>query len=320
MSGTPGILVYAELLSNIRQISVGCSLPSPAAAGTTQAGISPDGASLTVRHAGEECTARLPARAVPIASLPVPAGGPLSLAWRLPLASPPSAARRVDEAQEAGPWTATGLAPGSGVTCRTCRAPIIPEGALAVWKDLPSENWAEMMEFWHCHKPHHDHGHADDQDHDHAHGHDRDGAKLGNEDLAARGYGANSRISAQPGTGFVDLTSFLFFEQDCTGLTTVSLFLSIGLRAFLFSGCASIIGVYIEGGQTSGNTRTSQWRGHRYSYPRLIHPYSSPRGGRLVVEPWSTQAGQGIDCQMLASRGSATAFHRDFLWTWNSWD
>ncbi|KAF4989583.1 hypothetical protein FGRMN_9045 [Fusarium graminum] len=64
---------------------------------------------------------------------------------------------------------------------------------------LPSENWAEMMEFWHCHKPH-DHEHQDP------------------ESLASKGYGANHAISAQQGTGFVDLTSFLFSEPDCRGL------------------------------------------------------------------------------------------------------
>jgi hypothetical protein len=56
-----------------------------------------------------------------------------------------------------------------------------------------------MMEFWHCHKPH-DHEHQDP------------------ESLASKGYGANHAISAQKGTGFVDLTSFLFSESDCQGL------------------------------------------------------------------------------------------------------
>lgn len=73
------------------------------------------------------------------------------------------------------------------------------KNTIKAWKDLPSENWAEMMEFWHCHKPH---------DHD-----QRDP-----ESLASKGYGANNAISAQPGIGFVDLTSFLFAESDCDGL------------------------------------------------------------------------------------------------------
>jgi hypothetical protein len=73
---------------------------------------------------------------------------------------------------------------------------IVEAGTLQVWKDLPSENWAEMMEFWHCHKPH-----------EHKHGNDDD-------DLTNRGYGASSRIAAQSSVGFVDLTSFLLAESD----------------------------------------------------------------------------------------------------------
>jgi hypothetical protein len=71
-----------------------------------------------------------------------------------------------------------------------------------------------MMEFWHCHKPDHHH-----------HGHDEETGKAGEESLAARGYGASSTISAQPGVGFVDLTTLLFDETDCQNVT-VSLMLA----------------------------------------------------------------------------------------------
>ena len=36
----------------------------------------------------------------------------------------------------------------------------------------------------------------------------------GEEHLANRGYGASSRITAHPGVGFVDLTSFLLAKSD----------------------------------------------------------------------------------------------------------
>ncbi|KAG7138101.1 hypothetical protein HYQ45_004753 [Verticillium longisporum] len=94
----------------------------------------------------------------------------------------------------------------SAIACRQCGEAVVPEDRLDVWKDLPSENWAEMMDFWHCHKPH-DHGqekNGDDDDDD--------------EHLTKRGYGANSSIAAQTRVGFVDLTSFLLAEEDCTGL------------------------------------------------------------------------------------------------------
>ena len=106
---------------------------------------------------------------------------------------------------EAAPWSALVLRPGASVLCRKCKAVIVEQDNLKEWKDLPSENWAEMMEFWHCHKP------------DHAHAH--------NESLASRGYGANSRISAQDGVGFVNLTSFLLSKKDVSASTvSASLF------------------------------------------------------------------------------------------------
>ncbi|CCC06206.1 unnamed protein product [Sordaria macrospora k-hell] len=80
-----------------------------------------------------------------------------------------------------------------------------------------------MMEFWHCHKP-------DDHDHDHdGHHHHQDkangdattgqNAKADDTSLAARGYGASSVISAQQSVGFIDLTTLLFIEQDCSNIT-----------------------------------------------------------------------------------------------------
>lgn len=37
--------------------------------------------------------------------------------------------------------------------CALCRTPLV-SGDTHVFFDLPSELWLEMMEFWHCHKPH----------------------------------------------------------------------------------------------------------------------------------------------------------------------
>ncbi|KAK9794571.1 putative Ubiquitin-conjugating enzyme E2C-binding protein [Seiridium cardinale] len=204
MSGHARILIYAELLSNIRQISVGCSLPS-ACSSSTEANISPDGQRLTIRHEGEELYLQLPGTVTAPPVLPIPKIDSRSLSWRLPLSSGATHNFSTQPESQPVPWSASDLAPGCSVKCRKCENPIISEGTITVWKDLPSENWAEMMEFWHCHKP-------DTHDHDHDHAGDE-------RHLAGRGYGANSRISGQAGTGFVDLTSLLFFEKDCTNLT-----------------------------------------------------------------------------------------------------
>ncbi|KAF0332691.1 hypothetical protein GQ607_000707 [Colletotrichum asianum] len=217
MSSQDTPAIYAELLANIRQLSVAVTLPSPAER-STQGSVSPDGSTLHIAHAGTQTPFSLPGNVVAPRNsvLPAPHPGSRVLSWRLPLSerSAPSARGPVDEPV---PWAATDLLPESAVACRSCAATVVPEGTAKEWKDLPSENWAEMMDFWHCHKPT-----------DHEHGHEP-------EHLAKRGYGANSSIAAQNGVGLVDLTSLLFTEADCSGLVMGSagleedtLFFSLG--------------------------------------------------------------------------------------------
>ncbi|KAK1639204.1 ubiquitin-conjugating enzyme E2-binding protein [Colletotrichum phormii] len=217
---TPNI--YAELLTNIRQLSIAVTLPSPAG-GRTRALIAADGSTLHIHHAGTETYFPLPGRVLaqggaptalptppPSASSP-PASHTLS--WRLPLADSPAAPRTgTSLADDPVPWTARDLLPGSAVACRRCAAVVVPGGKAGEWKDLPSENWAEMMDFWHCHKP------STDHEHEHGGGDGQGQGKEDHEHLTRRGYGANSSIAAQPGVGMVDLTSFLFCEADCVGL------------------------------------------------------------------------------------------------------
>jgi len=189
------IHIYAELLPNIRQVSIGCTLPSSVSA-TTEATIAADGRVLTVIHDGLRQLLRLPGLVVPCSRLPVQRSGSVKLSWRLPLTAPPQSSRVNSAPEESAPWSARDLKQGSAVVCRACGSTVVGPDVLKVWKDLPSQNWAEMMEFWHCHKPH-DHKHSKEEQH-----------------LTHRGYGASSGVAAQPGVGFVDLASFLLAESD----------------------------------------------------------------------------------------------------------
>lgn len=236
---TPNI--YAELLTNIRQLSVAVTLPSPAG-GQTKALIAPDGATLHIHHAGTETSFPLPGRVLAQAgaptALPTPppsaSSAPHTLSWRLPLADS-SAALRSSSADDPVPWTARDLLPGSAIACRRCAAAIVPGGKAGEWKDLPSENWAEMMDFWHCHKP------STDHEDEHEHGVNGEG-KEDHEHLTRRGYGANSSIAAQPGVGMVDLTSFLFCEADCVGLKVSGLSFSRSISVLLLISSTSCWG------------------------------------------------------------------------------
>lgn len=223
MAAAESAIIYAELLSNIRQISVIASLPSPVDA-TTRAELSADSSKIRVYHGTSSQEARLPGQVSAPSVLPIQTkpGAPTSLSWRLPVLS--HAPRLVvhQGTNPVVPWTASNLVPRAPLSCRRCNQILVMEGKLSVWKDLPSENWAEMMDFWHCHKPH-DHGNGNEHDHHHHHhGHDHGQLRSQNaqseEHLAQRAYGANSSIAAQTATGFVDLTSFLLAENDCSGL------------------------------------------------------------------------------------------------------
>ena len=79
------VLIYAELLSNIRQVSVGCSLQTERTS-STQAVVSPDGLTFSLSHDGVERSIQLPGRVVAPGQLPSATRGPKSLAWRLAVA------------------------------------------------------------------------------------------------------------------------------------------------------------------------------------------------------------------------------------------
>ncbi|KAL8417495.1 hypothetical protein RB594_001241 [Gaeumannomyces avenae] len=237
--------IYAELLSNIRQVSVVASLPSARNA-STKAMLLNGGSRIHISHDGDTRELDLPAAvhtgggagsgpvvlpptkpAVAAAAAGAGAAAGRQCAWRLPLPpsrqAPPQAAASPAARGAAVPWEAVRIAPAAtSVRCRSCRTVVVPGKRIARWKDLPSADWAEMMEFWHCHKPD---DHADGRDggeHEHNHNHDlehrQDGGKANGQTLAGRGYGANSRIQAQKGVGLVDLAMFLFAEEDCEGI------------------------------------------------------------------------------------------------------
>ncbi|KAK0392565.1 hypothetical protein NLU13_2060 [Sarocladium strictum] len=198
-----GLAVYAELLSNLRQLSVVASLPSLSDS-TTSVFVSDDGLSLTVSHQEQSRMLYLPEK--PIASaLQVPAQASNEISWRLRLSPLEKPLQRFILEDQPLPWSARDVLAGSAVTCRECGEELVQKGRIGVWKDLPSDNWAEMMEFWHCHKPVDHHKSAE--------------GAASDETTTKKGYGANNVISAQQGTGLVDVTSFVLSKVDCSAVS-----------------------------------------------------------------------------------------------------
>ncbi|KAL5688518.1 hypothetical protein EMGR_000746 [Emarellia grisea] len=114
------------------------------------------------------------------------------------------------------PWTAADMSPSTRLRCSGCENVILNNPRCAdgsgdtspagwTWKDLPSGNWAEMMDFWHCHKPDPPEGHRHVED----------------PNAQTKGYGAANQVVATAGTVLVDVATFLVSEADCGGLKKV---------------------------------------------------------------------------------------------------
>lgn len=166
------------------------------------------------------------------------------------------------------PWTAADMSLSTRLCCQRCGNMFLkdkmsssetgedvgqPEGW--IWKDLPSGNWAEMMDFWHCHKPD---PHEDDQD-----GTKNTALRKEDQNAQLKGYGAASRVVAIPGTVLIDAATFLLVESDCVGLKKVGVvlsFLSLHIALLLF--CSRWA--------TQKETISFPWGGLRYYCPILM--------------------------------------------------
>ncbi|KAL8842734.1 MAG: hypothetical protein Q9170_000390 [Blastenia crenularia] len=192
------VSIYAELLLNIRQISVQVSLPSPCSA-TTSVSLSAERDALSVSHDGNIAQINLPA-AVKEGHVPT-----IDLRWsrepslRLPVAEGAAKhMRSIEAGHTTHPiWSASDMTPTSQIACRTCQALLVKD-SVSTWKDLPSEDWAEMMEFWHCHKP------------------DTDDQLLQTQNGCSKGYSAANGIKPTNGVGLHDTMSLLLSPTDVT--------------------------------------------------------------------------------------------------------
>lgn len=200
------IHLYIEHLLNIRTLSIQATLPTSSTR-TTRATISADKAILSLSHDGETASIKLPINISPnqesTISLEIPPVPQKQLSFRVQLEEKDDAelinGRERDDSIVT-PWTADQLTLETEISCKACSSVLVERGRIKEWKDLPSEGWAEMMDFWHCHKPDHPDGL-------HAHG-TNGGIK--------KGYTADSRLALESGIGMVDAMNFVFFAEDCS--------------------------------------------------------------------------------------------------------
>lgn len=202
------IYLYAEVLRNIKQITLYASLRTDKNE-STKIDISSDRRYITVSHEDQVAKLLLPMQVSGTAEVTIPVQKAKDLSIRLQLEDTDAVNPRIEDVSHDGPWSAGALSPGAQIRCINCENIIMRTNVRFQWKDLPSENWAEMMDFWHCHKPH-----------------DAEETSAKNSTVAeTKGYGATSQIKASHGIGLVDSSTFLLAKDDCSGVR-VSIFIS----------------------------------------------------------------------------------------------
>lgn len=268
----PSLDLHAELLPNIRQVTLYISPPDTPQLKNRHPEIhlSDSRRAVTVSYGDVSETIKLPARVSEAARVALrrqdklgEGGKEVSYRMQIDASEESASGEMVDEFV---PWTAGGMTPVTKVRCRACGSVVLDSPASApseshagpgwTWKDLPSGNWAEMMDFWHCHKPD-----PPKDDHGSAHGQDANGAGAEDPNALVKGYGAANRVVAAPGIVLVDVASFLVAEVDCLGLKKVR-------SGPFFSLCFPACCCHLDCGQKEGGLFIL-WLGRRYNCPRL---------------------------------------------------
>lgn len=216
------IHLYAEHLLNIRTLSIQASL-STVSSRETKATLSADGNILTLLHDGERASITLPVT-LPgdhsDATLTIPAAPTKDLSFRLQVQEKQGSTGLLSNGQAddgvIDPWTAGSLTPTTEVNCAKCNTTFIPRGRIQQWKDLPSEGWAEMMDFWHCHKP------------DVPHDHDQDNTAGHN-----KAYSASGKLAIESGVGLVGALDFVFAAEDMQNVEVRSCLISRNISPLL---------------------------------------------------------------------------------------
>ena len=172
---------------------------------TSQIVLSENRDKVRILHNGETISIQLPAQILGYDDLSfcLPKYPSLSAVTRLK-AKPSSELLSATEGEH-DPWSASSLTGAAEVRCvgspgDVCDTALVERGRITQWKDLPSEGWAEMMDLWHCHKPH-----------------EPDHSEKGS-DITEKGYAANNKLTAKEGVGLVNPISLLLTGKDCRGL------------------------------------------------------------------------------------------------------
>jgi len=207
----PSIHLYAELLNHIRTVTLVASLETEQNE-ETRIELSQDGQIIHVTHEGETASLSLPARLIGggTAAITLPPIPSRDITLRLRLEEKePGLLMLHGSSENVLPWSASTVS--NNIACGHCGSRLLK--SLSEWKDLPREDWAEMMEFWHCHKPH-------EQKSPEAHTEQQSPEAHTEQELPEahterqQGYAAHEKLCARPGVGLVGPTHFVLSAED----------------------------------------------------------------------------------------------------------
>ncbi|KAH0842138.1 hypothetical protein FOPE_07402 [Fonsecaea pedrosoi] len=195
----PKIVLYAEALTHIGQLTLHASLQTEKNE-HTKILLSSDKKVITALHDGESSSIYLPTQISGTAHVTFPIDKRTEISTRLQIDDVGQLKSASDGLSDIeAPWSAVSLHRHSSISCNQCEATILMSDKVVTWKDLPSENWAELMDFWFCHKPHNKPSTHDQTAH--------------SANIAAKG-----RVTPSPGVGLVDTVSFFLCGEDCVNI------------------------------------------------------------------------------------------------------
>ena len=216
------IELYAELLTHIRTVTLVASLET-ATNDETRIELSGDNQTITISHDGISASLRLPTQMVGggTAAITLPPRPCKDLTLRLKVEETAPGLLSFEHSDEnLVPWPATGMDDANCIRCWRCGTEVVDfegEDGVREWRDLPNENWAEMMDFWHCHKPH-EHGNGEECGPD-------------GEAVDRKGYSASNKLEAKKGLGYVSLSYFILAAEDCKNIEVGPSFPSLSASA-----------------------------------------------------------------------------------------
>nr|POF26372.1 uncharacterized protein CFP56_22521 [Quercus suber] len=263
------IHLYAEHLLNIRMLSIQASL-STTSNQETRSTLSADGKTLSLEHEGQIAKVQFPAQLLSgknRATFVIPPAPSKEITFRFRIDEKPGTTSvlgsEVVDSEIITPWSAMTLGTDVQAACEACSAIMVKRGQIQRWKDLPSEGWAEMMEFWHCHKPDIPHDASDHAD-------------------IKKGYAANSQLIHESGTCLVNTIEFLFAVDDCQNLETEPFELT-GEDNIVCSKCKTYVGL----------------RDRQNGIYRLRKPYLALTCSKEQSEPTSFSSEKWLSCFLL---------------------